>query len=324
MKCAFVCPYFGKFNNIQMILWLKTCKENPDFNWIIFTDDKTRYDYPSNVEVHYTTLEEIHKFIENRLGTKVALNKAYKFCDLKPLYGDIFSQYLSGYDYWGYCDISDEIYGSLSDFTNDDTVKGFDKVMYLGHMTLYRNNPEVNSRYKITTRSKVDYRDILASEDNFAFDEINDYSINTIYSENGYPIKNMDYMFDDLACQKYEFIPVHYDQNFIPKQDTYKPLIYQWRKGKLYQLAIKDGVIKMTEKGYIHYKRRKMNNLIGGGYTQLNSLDQFFIVPDGFIQYEGNDLTGFIIDHSRRKLIYPVAIKLKYQNFKKRVKRILS
>ena len=53
---CYVVPYFGTLPKTSFRLWLKSCKANPTVNWIIFTDDKTEYDYPDNVKVYYTTL----------------------------------------------------------------------------------------------------------------------------------------------------------------------------------------------------------------------------------------------------------------------------
>lgn len=45
---CFVIPYFGKLpSNIE--IFLKTCEYNKNFNWLLFTDDKTKYQYPNNV-----------------------------------------------------------------------------------------------------------------------------------------------------------------------------------------------------------------------------------------------------------------------------------
>lgn len=45
---CFVIPYFGMLpSNIE--IFLKTCEYNKNFNWLLFTDDKTKYQYPNNV-----------------------------------------------------------------------------------------------------------------------------------------------------------------------------------------------------------------------------------------------------------------------------------
>ena len=35
-KCIFIIPYFGKFNE-YFTLFLKSCKNNKEFNWLILT-----------------------------------------------------------------------------------------------------------------------------------------------------------------------------------------------------------------------------------------------------------------------------------------------
>ena len=59
-RCVIILPYFGKFNN-YFPLFLRSCAYNKDFDWLIFTDDKTKYDYPENVFVNYVTFEKMQK-----------------------------------------------------------------------------------------------------------------------------------------------------------------------------------------------------------------------------------------------------------------------
>ena len=51
-KVAYVIPYFGKFPK-GFDLFLMSCRNNPTIDWLIFTDDHTSYEYPSNVKVYY-------------------------------------------------------------------------------------------------------------------------------------------------------------------------------------------------------------------------------------------------------------------------------
>ena len=48
MKVVLITMYFGKLPN-YFSLFLKSCEKNKDFNWLIFTDDNTNYNYPKNV-----------------------------------------------------------------------------------------------------------------------------------------------------------------------------------------------------------------------------------------------------------------------------------
>lgn len=45
-------PYFGKLPPSFQI-WLNSCKQNATTNWLIYTDDKTNFDYTPNVRVVY-------------------------------------------------------------------------------------------------------------------------------------------------------------------------------------------------------------------------------------------------------------------------------
>lgn len=97
-KVLYIIPYFGKFPTL-FPLWLESCRYNPTINWIIFTDDKTVYDYPDNIKVIYTTFREIRKKIQELYDFPISLEKPYKLCDYKVAYGDMFSNYIDGYDF---------------------------------------------------------------------------------------------------------------------------------------------------------------------------------------------------------------------------------
>lgn len=52
-----VIPYFGKFNS-YFNLFLKSIEYNSTVDFLIITDDKRNFDYPSNVKVVYSSFEE--------------------------------------------------------------------------------------------------------------------------------------------------------------------------------------------------------------------------------------------------------------------------
>ena len=95
-KILYIIPYFGKFPTL-FPLWLESCRYNPTINWIIFTDDKTVYNYPDNIEVIYTTFREIRKKTQELYDFPISLEKPYKLCDYRVAYGDIFSNYIDRY-----------------------------------------------------------------------------------------------------------------------------------------------------------------------------------------------------------------------------------
>ena len=51
MKIAIIVPYFGKMPNYFQ-LFLNSCASNKKFDWLIFSDDKAKYDYPEKCTFH--------------------------------------------------------------------------------------------------------------------------------------------------------------------------------------------------------------------------------------------------------------------------------
>ena len=126
-KIALVIPYFGKFNN-YFELFLKSCEKNPTVIWFIFTDDKSKYDYPANVIVTYMTFNELKDNIQSLYDFDILLDTPYDLCDFKVAYGEVFKNYLKEYDYWGYCD-NDMIFGDIRKFITDDIFEKYNKIL---------------------------------------------------------------------------------------------------------------------------------------------------------------------------------------------------
>ena len=121
MSIVLIIPYFGKLPNYFEI-FLKTVEFNKDINFLIYTDDRTNYKYPSNVEVVYTTFQKFREIVQKNFDFEIALSSPYKLCDYKPAYGDILKDKIKKYDYWGHCDI-DLAFGNKRKFITDDILK---------------------------------------------------------------------------------------------------------------------------------------------------------------------------------------------------------
>lgn len=109
---AFVVPWAGHLPPYFQ-LWLESCRWNSSIDFLLFTDDQTNYNYPNNVKVHYMSFEQMKELFQKQYDFPLSINVPYKFCDFKPAYGEIFSDYLKGYDYWGHCDV-DLIWGGYA------------------------------------------------------------------------------------------------------------------------------------------------------------------------------------------------------------------
>ncbi len=118
-KNIFILPYFGKFNNYFQ-LFLNSCEKNSDFDWLIFTNDRSNFKYPKNVKVIYLSFDDFIDKVQKKLGFDVDLTDSHKLCDFKPCYGFLFDEYIIVYDYRGFCDC-DVLIGDLKKFINHDT-----------------------------------------------------------------------------------------------------------------------------------------------------------------------------------------------------------
>lgn len=169
-KIRMIVPYFGKLPEVFPI-WLKSCEYNKTIDFLVYTDDKTRYDWPDNVVVRYTTFDKIRKLVQSKFDFEIALNAPYKLCDFKPAYGYIFSEDLVGYDFWGHCDI-DLIWGNIRKFVTEELLDKYDKLFTHGHFVLYRNTTEVNNWFReLPQIPDHTWKQVFQSDESWAFDE---------------------------------------------------------------------------------------------------------------------------------------------------------
>lgn len=154
--------------------FLHSCRYNSSVDFLIFTDNSYQpADLPPNVRFIPCSLEQFKADASKALGFDVAVETGYKLCDFKPACGYIFSDYIKGYDFWGYCDI-DVIFGNIRLFMTDELLHEYDVISarhdYLtGCFALYRNNQYMRELFK---QSK-DYRKVFTESRNFFFDETN-------------------------------------------------------------------------------------------------------------------------------------------------------
>lgn len=285
-KCCFIIPYFGKFPN-YFPLFLRSCSYNKDFNWLIFTDDKTPYEYPENVKVIYTEFQEIRRYVDKALGMHVALEKPYKFCDLKPTYGYLFQSYLKDYAFWGHCDI-DLIFGKISHFINDDIFRNYDKIGCLGHFTLYKNTPEINSMFMHSLNGEELYKEFFSTPTACIFDEEwNDKNINAIFREEGKRIYSedisMNSTFLQSSFQRVKFVGknITNTKRGFKAEPIIKNCLYIWELGSIFRFYIRDKKLIKEEFGYMHFQQREMEM-----DPSVLKLDKFKIIPNKFVPLE--------------------------------------
>lgn len=128
---------------------------------------------PSNIRIVKSTPDDFFNNAERLLNIKIAPEARipYKICDYRPVFAELFSDYLKGYKYWAYGDI-DIIYGNLERYlkyplANNCDVISFREEWLSGAFTVVKNTPLLNKLYL----QSPDYISILNINKCVAFDE---------------------------------------------------------------------------------------------------------------------------------------------------------
>ncbi|MFA6931513.1 MAG: DUF6625 family protein [Lentisphaeria bacterium] len=115
-------PYLGTLPTM-LPFWAKSCAFNSTVRFLLFTDAKIPCTLPANVEVGKTTLNAVEQMGWEKTGaSKLSIASPHKLCDSSSMYGETFSGYLQGTDFWECCDI-DMIYQFQRKMTQPDFAK---------------------------------------------------------------------------------------------------------------------------------------------------------------------------------------------------------
>lgn len=248
-KTRIIIPYFGEFHFL-FNLFLKGVKNNDKFDFLIVTDQTLDYS-TNNLEILKISFSEFCLIIYNKLN--VSPKSPYKLCDYKPLYGVIFEEYLMKYDYWGYSDI-DMILGDLSPLYKLILENKYDKILDLGHLSFFRNTPEINYFYKADKSIEKQYNYMLKSSRIWITDESYSniiYGVNTILINSGFKLYSSRDLFFDTCPNYKEFV----NANDKSCNNGY----FKYYNDKLFFVTINQGQLVQKEFCYAHFLKRKVN-----------------------------------------------------------------
>jgi hypothetical protein len=151
LTACFVVTWFGSLPK-WLPYFLASCEANPTFNWLLATDQEIVLPTPQNVRVLQQPKREFEDRVSNILDVKYNFSYGYKLCDLKPVYGHIYQEELTNFNFWGYCDL-DVIFGRLDQFISkdllgeNDVITSLDRIV-AGHFTLLRNTDFYRTLYR--------------------------------------------------------------------------------------------------------------------------------------------------------------------------------
>jgi hypothetical protein len=148
-RILLLAPWFGPWPE-WIEFFLATCRWNRWIDFLFLGDCGAPGRLAPNVRHVPLTLADLSRIAEDRLGCPIALEDAYKVCDLRPAFGRIFAEHIAGYDAFGWTDI-DVIYGDLRQVfampLHDYDVLSFNEEHLSGHLTIVRHTPQASNLY---------------------------------------------------------------------------------------------------------------------------------------------------------------------------------
>lgn len=207
-------PYFGKWP-VWFPLYLESCRWNPTIEWLFFTDCPVPANPPDNVSFVEMSMEELGKLAARKLELpELQVSTPYKLCDLRPMFGIIFEDYLKEADYWGHGD-TDVIYGSLRDTFTEELLRykiiSMHRRYISGHLTLFRNSDEVNNLF----RKMEDWEALVQHPRNLRVDE-----------DRLLPVLGIDYFSADRIKREWDGPPVGTDKGYYFHEAWSTPRFY--------------------------------------------------------------------------------------------------
>ena len=146
-QICFVVPYTGEWPG-WCKLFFDSVGRNPAIDVLVVCTSLPPCLTPPNAHIVQMTNEELSARMSAATGLAVGPISGHKLCDFRPFFGLAFADLLSGYEFWGFCDI-DLVFGDLSklltaDFLDQMDVYSAHNEQIVGHFTIVRNNVRLN------------------------------------------------------------------------------------------------------------------------------------------------------------------------------------
>ena len=302
---AFVIPYFGRLPE-YFPLWLASCAWNPTVDFYVFTDDPRTFPCPSNVHMKAMTFEEAKALLQKPFEFPISLSRPYKLCDYKPVYGAAFSAWIGDYDFWGHCDV-DLIWGNIRHFFTEERMEQYDRLLWQGHCSIYRNCEEMNLAFKtLAPMGCQDWKTVYSSEENCSFDEYAEHrggGLSLIMERNEVRMYK-EWVFADLCIGLDRFQCAYTENAFYTTDADSRACFFECGPEGITLLYRKYGELRRREMMYVHFQKRTLKikcQFRGDGS------DAFLLLPPGVVRQIPEPLTDqkarCILQKNNRRLL---------------------
>ena len=253
-------------------MWRESALRNPSVDFMFFTDAEV--EPANNIIVNKMQFEVFRNYIQNVFDFPIVLDRPYILCDFKPAYGESLQQYISKYDYWGYGDL-DVVYGDIRTFLTDEVLSNHKFFLGFGHLTLYHNDEETNSYYKVIKYGYQDYRKSLSTREQTFFDEYDHKGTADKWRECRPLDSWTTFPFDNVSKPKQSY-------HFNSLTRGWEQVLFEHIDSKLYMIRFNKGELEKIESLYAHFQHRPFMK------DKVNNYDHFLITPGSMIDYPSN------------------------------------
>ena len=261
-------PYFGTLPP-QYKMWRASVLCNPNIDFLFFTDCDIQP--AKNIIVHKMTFADYRQMVQEKFDFPIVLDRPYKICDYRPAFAYIFSDYIKGYDFWGWGDL-DVVYGDIRHFITDDVLSRYKMISGFGHFTLYHNDEYTNIFFMKEVDGYVSYKDAFTQKKSAYFDE---------YDYKGFGDKWrgchpedcwLEWPFDNISRPKEAY-------HFNSLNRSWQQVIFEHIDNKLYMLRFHNGKLEKKESLYAHFQHR------GFMKDKVSDYSHFLVTPRAIINY---------------------------------------
>lgn len=250
--------------------WLESCSWNPTIDFKLITDQDLHVT-TSNVSIIHMSFDQVKERATQALsefGLTPCIDRPYKLCDFKPVYGLMFGDLIEGYDYWGHCDL-DLVFGDLRKFFIDYQLGDYQKFLNLGHLSLFKNDATMNRAFSLPVGGVLPCVDALTRPGVFYFDES---GMQRICKDNGLRLFEKR-VFADIATIYKRFRLALDDVNY-----DYQAFFVE--NGAVYRAYKAGDDIAIDEFIYIHFKQRYFTD----NQIAVSDGKPYYICPKGYIE----------------------------------------
>ena len=203
------------------------------------------------------------------------------------MYGLIFEDYITNYEFWGYGD-TDVIYGQLLVYLIKLGYQNYDKINWMGHLCFLRNAPDINTVAMKEVPGTLSPRKVLETSENQGYDE-RDFNKKCLFYGlrlyNNNWAADIDIFYWRMRCtdlktlhQLLDTREIKYAPNNYPKQ------LFALVDGGVYRYYIEKKAVKKDEFAYIHFRREAPI------YFEDFSRKTFVISREGFFEATKGEL----------------------------------